>query len=101
MNLSQRKELLLRLGNYMQSGDEEWQQVKHKAYLENNWFIPEFTELSVIDIATNFLQPHQLEKLITQYQIPEENSDPKKVGIVMAGNIPLVGFHDLLCVFIW
>ena len=27
-------------------------------------------------------------------------SIPKKIGIVMAGNIPLVGFHDLLCVFI-
>jgi hypothetical protein len=25
---------------------------------------------------------------------------PKNVGVVMAGNIPLVGFHDFLCVFI-
>jgi hypothetical protein len=100
MNLSQRKELLERLGDYMQSEDEHWQQVKHKAYLENHWFIPEFTELSVNNIAKNFLQPHELEKLIAQYQIPGENLLPKKVGIVMAGNIPLVGFHDLLCVFL-
>jgi hypothetical protein len=100
MKLSQRKELLVQLGNYMQSSDEHWQQVKHEAYLENHWFIPEFIKLSVNNIAENFLQPHQLKKLITQYQIPEENSNPKKVGIVMAGNIPLVGFHDLLCVFL-
>ena len=100
MTLSQRKELLVRLGNYMQAKDEEWEQAKHKAYLGNHWFVPEFIELSINNIAANFLQPHQLEKLITQYQIPEKNPAPKKVGIVMAGNIPLVGFHDLLCVFL-
>jgi hypothetical protein len=100
MNLSQRKELLVRLGNYMQSEDEQWQHARHKAYLENHWFVPEFTELSVNNIAKNFLQSHQLEKLITQYKIADVNSSPQKVGIVMAGNIPLVGFHDLLCVFL-
>src|SRR5574337_765958 len=100
MNLSERKELLILLGNYMQGNDEEWQQAKHKAYLENNWFIPEFIELSVKNIAQNFLQPQQLDQLIKQYQLPEENPNPQKVGIVMAGNIPLVGFHDLLCVFL-
>jgi hypothetical protein len=100
MNLSRRKELLVRLGNYMQSKDEDWQQAKDKAFLENRWFIPEFLELSVNNIAQNFLQPQQIDQLISQYQIPEENSNPKKVGIVMAGNIPLVGFHDFLCVFL-
>ena len=24
--------------------------------------------------------------------------NPKKVGLILAGNIPLVGFHDVLCV---
>jgi hypothetical protein len=100
MNLSQRKELLIRLGNYMQAHDEEWQQAKQKAYLENQWFIPEFIELSVKNIVRNFLQPQQMDQLIGKYQIPGENRNPKKIGIVMAGNIPLVGFHDLLCVFL-
>jgi len=100
MNLLQRKELLIRLGNYMQANEDEWQQVKHKAYLENQWFIPEFIELSINNIAQNFLQPQQLDRLAKEYQIPEENLHPKKVGIVMAGNIPLVGFHDLLCVLL-
>lgn len=100
MNLLQRKELLVRLGKYLQSNEEQWQQAKHRAFLENRWFIPEFIELSVNNIAQNFLQPVQLEQLINRYQIPKENQNPKKVGIVMAGNIPLVGFHDLLCVFL-
>lgn len=100
MNLSERKELLVQLGNYMQGNDEEWQQAKHKAYLENHWFIPEFINLSVKNIAQNFLQPQQLDQLVKQYQLPGDNPNPQKVGIVMAGNIPLVGFHDLLCVFL-
>lgn len=100
MNLLERKELLVRLGNYLQTKDHEGEQAKHKAYLENQWFTPEFIELSVNNIAQNFLQPQQLDQLIDRYNIPEQNSDPKKVGIVMAGNIPLVGFHDLLCVFL-
>jgi hypothetical protein len=100
MNRSQRQELLVQLGNYMQSEDELWQQVKHKAYIENHWFVPEFIELAISTIVQSFLQPHQLEQLISEYQIPGENPNPKKVGIVMAGNIPLVGFHDLLCVFL-
>ncbi len=99
MDLSQRKDLLVRLGAYLQANDEKWQAVKHKAYSENQWFIPEFIELAAKNIAQNFLQPHQLEQLIERYQLPIENAHPQKIGIVMAGNIPLVGFHDLLCVF--
>ena len=30
----------------------------------------------------------------------KENIIPKKVAIIMAGNIPLVGFHDFLCVIL-
>jgi hypothetical protein len=48
----------------------------------------------------NYLQPDTLDLLINRYHIPSENPNPKKVGIVMAGNIPLVGFHDFLCVFL-
>lgn len=100
MNLQQRKDLFTKLGQYMQSNDEDWQGVKHKAYAENRWFIPEFIDLAVQNIATNYLQPSQLQQLIDQYQVPGENSNPKRIGIVMAGNIPLVGFHDMLCVFV-
>ncbi|MGZ3952404.1 MAG: acyl-CoA reductase [Flavisolibacter sp.] len=100
MNLSERKELLERLGTYMLSKNEEWQEAKHKAYLENHWFVPEFTELSTTHIAENFLRAAEIDTVVRRYHIPEENIHPRKVGIVMAGNIPLVGFHDLFCVFL-
>jgi hypothetical protein len=84
----------------MLSDDESWQAEIQKAFAGNNWFIPQFVEQSLKSIAENFLQPAQLQSLIDTYNVPEENPSPKKVGVVMAGNIPLVGFHDLLCVFL-
>lgn len=99
MNLQQRIDLLSRLGEYIQSDNNEWQQAKEKASRENGWFIPEFIELAVSNIATAFLQREALTKWTGQYDLPMTTPDPKKVGIVMAGNIPLVGFHDMLSVF--
>lgn len=100
MNLQQRIDLLSRLGEYIQSDNNQWQQVKEKASRENGWFIPEFIELAVKNITASFLQKEALAKWTGSYTIPVFNQDPKIVGIVMAGNIPLVGFHDMLCVFI-
>lgn len=100
MNLQQRIELLVRLGNYMSENGEEWQAAKQKAGAYNPWFIPEFIDKATENIAANFLKEGQLKKISEAYQIQNENTSPKKVGIVMAGNIPLVGFHDLLCVFL-
>ena len=100
MNTQQRKDLLVRLGEYMGSESEQWKTAQHKAYAENNWFITEFVHLSVSAIVENYLQPAQLDALIRTYELPADNLRPKKIGIVMAGNIPLVGFHDFLCVFL-
>ena len=100
MNLQKRIDLLARLGNYMLSADEEWHETKEKASLENSWFIPQFVDLSVNNIAQSFLCKSKLDSWSIQYNLPKENKYPGIIGIVMAGNIPLVGFHDLLCVFI-
>lgn len=103
MNLQQRIDLLSRLGEYIQSDNNEWQQAKEKASRENGWFIPEFIELSVRNIAMAFLQKEALIKWAAKYKLihlQAQHEKPKIVGIVMAGNIPLVGFHDMLCTFI-
>ncbi len=98
MNLQERKTLLERLGIYMLENDSEWQSVKRKAYSENQWFLPEFIDLAAKNIAERFISNRALNELIERYHIPAEIPAPKKIGIVMAGNIPMVGFHDLLCV---
>ncbi len=101
MKLQERIDLLVKLGGYLKTGDGDLTLVKNDAALQNPWFVPEFIELAVKNIATGFLERAKLEPWVAGYNIPPENNSQKNVGIVMAGNIPLVGFHDLLCVFIW
>ena len=94
MNLQARKEILERLGQVITAGSQEWEAAKERASYENAWFTPEFVDLSSHNIATRFLSAENLQAVIDKYKIPAENNKPKKVGIVMAGNIPLVGFHE-------
>lgn len=101
MNIQNRIELLVKLGKYLQTNGEEWQMATEKASRNNAWFTPEFIQLATNNIVTHFLQQKKLEKWVEVYQVPSENPASKTIGIVMAGNIPMVGFHDLLCVFIW
>ena len=100
MDLQTRIDLLSKLGRYILDNGPEWQSFKEKASFENPWFIPEFVELATINIAKAFLQKAKLEEWAEQYKIPSRQHQPKTVGIVMAGNIPLVGFHDFLSTFI-
>ncbi|RYY52922.1 MAG: acyl-CoA reductase [Chitinophagaceae bacterium] len=100
MKLQERISLLGRLGDYMLSENPDWVEVRERATRENAWFIPEFTSLAIRNIVSRFLQPATLAGWAASYHITEENTAPKNVGIVMAGNIPLVGFHDWLAVFI-
>lgn len=100
MNLQQRIVLLNRLGEYILQDNDNWQEAKQKASSQNSWFTPEFIDLATQNIALAFLQKDKLTAWAQQYKIPTENTAPKNVGIIMAGNIPLVGFHDFLCVFI-
>ena len=100
MTLQQRIQLLHELGKYIKNNSEEWQAVKEQATRSNPWFIPEFIENAAQNITDAFLDETKLKQWAGTYNVPEENADPKTVGVVMAGNIPMVGFHDMLCVFI-
>jgi len=99
MKLQHRINLLSDLGSYILLNDAGWQDAKINAHLQNKWFIPEFIDLAVKNIAHNFLQKDLLEQWAKKYEL-KDSEDPKTIGIIMAGNIPLVGFHDLLAVFL-
>lgn len=99
MDLQERIDLLVRLGEYFKKNDENWQEVKLRAFHKNGWFLEEFIQHSAEEIANNYLQRDQLNAWVAYYHI-NDNIQPKNIGIVMAGNIPLVGFHDFLAVFI-
>jgi Acyl-CoA reductase (LuxC) len=100
MKLEQRIDLLKSLGEYCLSSDPAWQAAKRKAHAANGWFIPEFVDEAVQRIVTGYLQPERLAAWAERYAVATENPHPRTVGLVMAGNIPLVGFHDFLSVFV-
>lgn len=99
MNLQNRIELLIKLGDYLQKNEPEWQDAKLQAFQKNPWFTIEFTDIAVKNIVDKFLKKDLLEQWAKFYHL-DDNIIQKNVGIVMAGNIPLVGFHDFLCTFI-
>jgi hypothetical protein len=99
MNLQARINLMVWLGAYLKSEDPEWQEIKQNASHKNGWFIPGFIEVACDKIATQFLDETLLQQWVAHYHL-DDNVDARNVGIVMAGNIPLVGFHDFLAVFI-
>ncbi len=105
MNLQERINLLARLGEYMLSDSETWVGMKERAHRENSWFLPEFIDRATINIASAYLKEDALVQFADSYRLPatsasSKNFHEKKIGIVMAGNIPMVGFHDLICVFL-
>ena len=99
--LAERIALMVRLGQYFNNNDESWQYIKNNAERMNGWFTEPFIELAVQHITTQFLQEDKLKAWLAQYpKLSDESSDAKTVGLVMAGNIPLVGFHDFLCCYL-
>ncbi|MBV9987102.1 MAG: acyl-CoA reductase [Chitinophagaceae bacterium] len=100
MILQERIAIMVRLGGYMAGREPEWEEAKQRAARENPWFIPEFVQKAVASIVHSFLEPSFLQDWAGKYDVPVTQENAKTVGLVMAGNIPLVGFHDLLCVFI-
>jgi hypothetical protein len=100
MTLPQRIILLSQLGKYLAENGTAWHEVKLRAERENGWFTPAFTDLATAHIANSYLQPGRLEAFTGRHSIAEKTARKKTVGLVMAGNIPLVGFHDFLCVFL-
>jgi len=65
----------------------------------NPWFTQENVKHAILAIS-EMLNGENLSNWLAAYTIPEKLQNPKKIAVVMAGNIPLVGFHDFLCVLI-
>jgi hypothetical protein len=100
VNLNERIEILVQLGEYLLADENDWKIVVEKAGRENAWFVPSFVEQATQNIASRYLNRHKLQILATQYPLLHRPLSGKKIGLVMAGNIPLVGFHDFMCCFL-
>lgn len=99
----------VKLGNYLtifcekcyhnaDDVDADFNETVSRAGQMNGWFTKE-NILFAMQQWGALLTEKNITAWLSNYPI-EKNDHPKTVGIVMAGNIPLVGFHDFLCVLL-
>ena len=109
MNINRRIQLISDIGeflknyldeNYDNNNDDklvEFKDVITKAQSKNPWF----TDVNIkvnLTYWSKKLTKHNLNKWLSKYNL--NNTSRKNIAIIMAGNIPLVGFHDFICVFL-
>ncbi len=114
MTLAERKSAFIKLGKFLsqfttknnlqkdniQGNDiffEELVQLIKLSQSHNGWFTEEQVYFAIESWA-EALTEENLDKWLSAYEL--ENVKPKTVGLILAGNIPLVGFHDFLSVLI-
>ena len=108
------KSSFVELGNFLRQFSEEGN-VKSASVLQNDLYFDEFVNLIELSQSHNgWFTPEQVKFSVQSWAkaLTEDNlnqwlsnydfskNEPKKVGLVLAGNIPLVGFHDFLSVLI-
>ena len=114
MSIAQRKSHFIELGKFLnqfrRDGMVKQEDVKNnEAFFEgfkeqieraihyNGWFTPDNILFALEGWSASLTKPN-LDKWLNPYSF--ESVKPKTVGIIMAGNIPLVGFHDFISVLI-
>jgi hypothetical protein len=85
---------LTKLGLFLAEKNKELEATIIKSQVENPWFTKENYH-KAIDFWGETLTKDNLIEFTSKYPT---SSNGKRVGIIMAGNIPMVGFHDLMCV---
>jgi hypothetical protein len=97
MSVDERISAFDRLGTALVTlTNDEFKSLALKAGSENPWFTEDNIRMAVSSLHL-MLSANALKEWTSSYVF---NGKPKKVAVVMAGNIPLVGFHDFLCVLI-
>lgn len=91
-------EIFVRLGERLAAFglDDASREAIRRAEQDNGWFTREEIVRAVEAIRSRMLGRKELERWTGRYRLPV--AEPMEVLAVLAGNIPLVGFYDLLCV---
>ncbi len=108
MTLKQRIDTFVQLGEFLKSFRtgikintfdsfyDEFRITIEQCYVYNGWFTQANVKQALLNIES-WLTVENLSKFTSEVVDPK---DPKKIAIIMAGNIPAVGFHDVMCVLL-
>lgn len=107
MNVEQRVLELVQLSDWIKAylsknpenfneNDLEFEQILKRSEIDNPWFTQE-NQKSALEQWVSVLNHSQIEQWLSEYS---ENNVQKRVGLILAGNIPMVGFHDVISVIL-
>lgn len=118
MTLETKKSVFVELGKFLSQFSEEqsmqksdilyndiffddFEKLIHLSQSHNGWYTPEQVYFAIKSWA-DALTEENISKWISQYSSDFAQNDKKEktVALILAGNIPLVGFHDFLSVLI-
>lgn len=83
-----------KLSDFLNQPGDEFNSIIDSAPNHNGWFTKDEVIRSLASLQ-EMLNRNDLEHWFKEISV---NENPKTIGLILAGNIPLVGFHDLLCV---
>jgi hypothetical protein len=97
MDINHRINAFSQLGDKLRVQDSIPSEILFRAEQQNNWFTAENIRLAIESLSL-LLNKDRLTQWVAAYEF--SNSSPKSIGVIMAGNIPLVGFTDFLAIII-
>lgn len=100
MTLKEKKAALVALGlSLTDFNDEYWTDQIELATAHNRWFNKENIIFALEGVRDYMLDSFKLDQWLASYDLNEKVGG-KKIGLILAGNLPLVGFHDVLSCFV-
>ncbi len=96
MTVEQRIEAFVSLADYLSKKKPALLEVLEQASLKNRWYTVENSLKQIVEISKNLTEENLRQWLAPYYFMEYE----KTVGLILAGNLPFVGFHDILSVLI-
>lgn len=97
MKIEKKINSLSRLGKEILRINENSDAIIHQTGEQNPWFIPEFIHKAMEGVSF-LLNEEKLKEWTSKYNL--DSNSKKNIGIIMAGNIPMVGIHDLITVLL-
>ena len=94
-NANKLRSSLVQLGAWLREEALQDADIKRLALASNGWFTSESVDLALSSHG-QALRPEEVDRWLDAYALPDRGT-PTKVGLILAGNLPLVGWHDILC----
>ncbi len=99
--LGRRIECLAQLGDWLRAREDPLIGASiHRASIRNPWFTIDSINFALGEITRAYLNPQSLKLWLGDYPKLSAGDDEQVVGLILAGNIPLVGWHDIMCVYL-